>query len=99
MAGCLACGDKAGNAAEGAQTHAYNAAFDVRMLKQTCRANGIKEPFLRSLCMEAVASWRGTRMALNKFAKGTQSHRAVDDCLVMLNDVILTFYHQLKAEG
>lgn len=85
---------------KGRRLIAYNAAFDVRMLKQTCRANGIKEPFLRSLClMEAVASWRGTRMALNKFAKGTQSHRAVDDCLVMLNDVILTFYHQLKAEG
>lgn len=85
---------------KGKRLIAYNAAFDVRMLKQSCRAVGVKEPFLRSLClMEAVAAWRGCRTALSHFAKGPQRHRAVDDCRVMLEDIILAYYEKLSAEG
>jgi len=69
---------------------AYNASFDVRMIKQSCRNNGIEEPYIRSLCMmELVSEWKGYRPKLESFATGTQEHRSLADCKIILEDIIL----------
>lgn len=79
---------------------AYNAAFDVRLLKQSCRANSLKEPFIRSLClMEAATAWLGFRPKLEYFSAGIQSHRAVDDCRILLENLIMKNYKVLSEKG
>lgn len=82
---------------KGKRILAYNAAFDVRMLKQTCRIHGLKEPYIRSQClMEAAANWLGYRPKLQYFAGGIQSHRAVEDCRILLDNLILRNYTNLS---
>lgn len=79
---------------------AYNAPFDVKMLKQSCRAHGLKEPFIRSLClMEAATAWLGFRPKLDYFSAGIQSHRAVDDCRILLDNLILKNYLTLSVQA
>lgn len=90
-----------------AQTHlknkrilAYNAPFDMRMIRQSCMIHGLKVPKLRPMClMELVTEWLGFRPKLEYFAQGVQSHRAVDDCRVMLDNIIRKNIEKLKNDG
>lgn len=85
---------------KGKKILAYNAPFDVRMLKQTCIAHGLKPPFIRSLClMEAVTAWLGFRPKLEYFSAGIQSHRSVDDCRILLDNVIMKSYLMLSEKA
>jgi len=69
---------------------AYNAMFDVRMIRQSCVNHGIKAPFISQLCiMNICKDWKGYRPKLESFAKGEQEHRALADTLIILNDIIL----------
>lgn len=69
---------------------AYNARFDVRMIRQSCKNHSIKEPYLRYLCMmELVTEWKGYRPKLEQFAEGEQEHRALADCRIILENIIL----------
>jgi len=75
---------------KGKRLIAYNAKFDVRMIQQSCKNHNIEEPFLRYLCMmELVMEWKGFRPKLEHFASGTQEHRALADCKIILEDIIL----------
>lgn len=83
---------------KGKRMLAYNAPFDVRLLKQSCRAHGLKEPYIRSLClMEAATAWLGFRPKLEYFSGGIQTHRSVDDCRILLDNLIMKNY-MLLAE-
>lgn len=69
---------------------AYNAQFDIRMIIQSCKHSGIPEPRLRHLCMmDLVTEWKGYRPKLESFASKEQDHRALSDCRIILEDIIL----------
>lgn len=70
---------------------AYNSNFDARMIQQSSRAVKLPDPQLRHECVsEMVRKNFGDQnwMKLSEFASTEQTHRAVDDCLIILNDII-----------
>lgn len=69
---------------------AYNSQFDIRMINQSCKSNGIDIPKLRHICMmDFVTEWKGYRPKLESFTNKSQEHRALSDCLIILEDIIL----------
>lgn len=68
---------------------AYNAKFDIRMIKQTLDIYKITPPRLNSLCMmELCASYKGFRPKLESFSTSPQTHRALGDTYIILNDIM-----------
>nr|WP_243201572.1 MULTISPECIES: 3'-5' exonuclease [unclassified Fusibacter] len=69
---------------------AYNAMFDVGMIRQSCEIHGIKAPYIKQLDMMAICkNLKGYRPKLESFATKKQEHRALADTLIILEDIIL----------
>lgn len=76
----------------------FNAAFDVRIYRQTALLHGLPAPAFRSLCaMELAAKWRGERRSNGEFRwpslrlmaqllgiEQPEAHRSLADCLTTL---------------
>lgn len=68
---------------------AYNAKFDIRMIKQTLDIYKITPPRLNSLCMmELCTRYKGFRPKLESFSSSPQTHRALGDTYIILNDIM-----------
>lgn len=68
---------------------AYNAKFDIRMIKQTLDIYKLTAPRLSSLCMmELCTRYKGFRPKLESFSTSPQTHRALGDTYIILNDII-----------
>lgn len=69
---------------------AYNAMFDVRMIRQSCGNHNIKLPFIKCFdIMNVCKDWKGFRPKLESFATKKQNHRALSDTMIILEDIIL----------
>jgi len=70
---------------------AYNSDFDARMIDQTCSLYGIDHSIYHHVCVADAYkdSFSNKRyIKLENFSKTVQSHRALDDCKIILNDII-----------
>lgn len=68
---------------------AYNAKFDIRMIKQTLDIYKLNAPRFSSLCMmELCTRYKGFRPKLESFSTSPQTHRALGDTYIILNDII-----------
>lgn len=69
---------------------AYNAMFDVRMIRQSCGNHNIRLPFIKCLdIMNICKEWKGYRPKLESFSTKPQDHRALSDTMIILEDIIL----------
>jgi len=73
---------------EGKTILAYNSKFDIRMIYQT---NKLFNLFIKDLDHECVyelmTEYNGYSSKLESFSETVQSHRAVDDCMIIYKDI------------